>query len=212
MKKSLVFTASLCVAFACLSLSAIHTNAQGDPPKEITRLKSLPGMWNGSITGTMDGKKVKGTVRHLYRSCSNGWGMEMNENMNLDSMPQYSCINLFGFNAGDKKLHVYSVSNFGDTHDHSGTWSSDKSLSLEYISVVNGKPFKEKLDITFDTDSTYHFTVKATEDGKETLNVSASMTKAPTPKRLDMIRPRMRDEKMMPGETPTDKPVDEKKK
>jgi len=177
------------VAIACICGMTNRSLAQGESPKEMQRFKTVPGMWSGNLQGTMNGKPVKGSVRHLYRTCSAGWGVEMNETMNLDSTPAYVCVNLFGYDPGDKKMHIYSVSNFGDTHDHVGTWKDDKTLSLEYNGTLKGKPYKEKLEIVFESETSYHFTEKTMEDGKETFNASATMTKTPQPKRPEMIHP-----------------------
>ena len=92
-------------------------------------------------------------------------------------MATYRCINVFGFDPGGGLTHLYSVSNFGDCHDHMGKWSDDNTLKLKYTGVWDGKPMTEDVNITLDGPDQYSFTVTSVVGGEQTMFIQGTMKK-----------------------------------
>jgi hypothetical protein len=135
--------------------------AQEQPPVQIQKLYPYIGKWEGTGTLNFGGKETNAKVTHIYSKIVDGWGIYVDENMDLGEMGIYKGHNILGYDLGESKLHLYTISNMEDVHDHKGDWNDGNTISLEYNGIKDGKPFVEKLTLHFDNDNEY--TIKDVE-------------------------------------------------
>jgi hypothetical protein len=147
-------------------------------PDQVKKLYIFEGNWQGQGTMTEAGQPPKNiTVSHKTAIMPCKWGMLIDERMTLPGMTPYIASDMMGYDAGGDMVHLYTVSNYGDTHDHKGKWVDDKHLMLEYDGLYDGKPFVERLTITVLDSQSYSFTDSITVGGQLFQTGRASMKK-----------------------------------
>jgi hypothetical protein len=115
----------------------------------------------------MGGKSMKGTVRVTNSLISDGWGLLIDETVTGEDGSAYKSHNIIGYDAGGAKVHVFSVTNAGETHDHKGSWTNPTTLSVEYDGKWEGKSYVEKAVMTMGGPDAYTLSWNATQGGKE---------------------------------------------
>jgi hypothetical protein len=154
--------------------------AQMSPPTmpDLTKkLQSFVGTWEGTGTMAMGDMKHDVKITHVSTSTVDGWGVAIAETNEIDGMPTYHGSNMFGYDAGTGLTHLYTVSNYGECHDHKGKWSDENNLKLQHDGMMDGKPMTEVIDITLDGPDQYHFTGTTTVDGKVVNTFTGNMKK-----------------------------------
>jgi hypothetical protein len=157
------------VAIAVLCASAVqHGQSQemSSQPEQIRKLGAIVGTFEGAATMTMEGKSMKGKICHVNSSISDGWGFLMDEVVTMEDGSTYKSHNIVGYDAGGGKVHVFSVTNAGETHDHMGSWTKPNAVSLQYDGTWEGKPYVEKAVLTLDGPDAYTLSWHATLGGK----------------------------------------------
>jgi hypothetical protein len=137
------------------------------PPAQISKLQAIVGSFEGEATMTEGGKSMKGTVRHANSRISDGWGLLMDEIITMEDGSAYKSHNIIGYDAGGGKVHVYSVTNAGETHDHKGTWTKPNVVSVQYDGKWEGKTYVEKAVLTIDGPDAYTLSWSATLGGNQ---------------------------------------------
>jgi hypothetical protein len=97
--------------------------------------------------------------------------------MDMDGGAKYSAVNMFGFDIGTNMMHMYTLSNTNDVHDHSGGWIDDKNMNLQHSGFKDGKPFAEQLTINIVSNSEYRFKVYEFVAGEMTFMMDGVMKK-----------------------------------
>lgn len=163
-------TSKLLMLLIFFTFASISTQAQESmsPPPEIQKLYELEGKWTGVYEITMEGKSFKSNSSYTWSKISDGWGMLIDEVSEMTGMPNYLGHNIIGYDLGEKKYHLYTISNYAQVHDHVGNWTDDKTMYLEYNGTVEGKPYKEKINMTIVSPEECVLDVKEITDGKET--------------------------------------------
>jgi hypothetical protein len=173
MKPIDVRTMSLMLAgtflFSAVALGGDKKMEEGAAPRpapEIQKLIPYVGSWEGDGTLTMDGKTTPVRVRHEWVAISDDWGVQIHETADLGEAGVYRSENFFGFDPGARKLHLFTVSNMQDCHDHAGVWRDNETLQLRWESTWEGKPLVEDLVATFDGPDRYTAQSTTTVGGK----------------------------------------------
>jgi hypothetical protein len=166
------WTSSLRLMVACAAMLAAfiqsgHAQEKHSPPSEISKLGSILGSFEGEATVTEGGKTMKGKVRHSNLQIADGWGFLMDEVISMEDGSAYKSHNIIGYDAGGGKVHVYSVTNAGESHDHIGSWTNPKTISVQYDGKWEGKAYIEKAALAIDGPDSYTLTWTATLDGKK---------------------------------------------
>lgn len=63
--------------------------------------------------------------------------------------------------------HLYTIDNYGDVHDHKGTWKDANTLVLQHDGVVQGKPLVEVITFVYKNENEYALSATATLDGEK---------------------------------------------
>ncbi len=157
--------------------TSIKAQASMSPPPEIQKLYELEGKWTGVYEITMEGNSFKANASYTWSKISDGWGMLIDEVTEMTGMPNYAGHNIIGYDMGEKKYHLYTISNYAQVHDHVGNWTDDKTMYLEYNGTVDGRPFKEKLYMTLSSPNECTLEVTEITDGKVTGTYKGTFTK-----------------------------------
>ncbi|MGB9939848.1 hypothetical protein [Methanosarcina sp.] len=130
-------------------------------PPEVKKLHVFLGDW--SVEGII---KTGGSVMKLegkwdFSKAAGGWGLKSANRFEVEGMGVYELDNLFGFDKETGKLHIYSITNMAETHDHIASWSDENTLKGEYDGLKDGKKFRE--DFTIKLVSPQEFTIDYVE-------------------------------------------------
>ncbi|MDY9925711.1 DUF1579 family protein [Methanosarcina sp.] len=112
-------------------------------PAEMKKLHVFLGEWN--VEGTI---KTGGSVMKLkgewnFGTAAGGWGLKSSNKFEVKELGTYELDNLFGFDKETGRLHIYSITNMAETHDHTAAWSDENTLKGEYDGLKDGKKFRE---------------------------------------------------------------------
>jgi hypothetical protein len=170
---SMLLTLSL---FFC-SFTLLSQESQSPPP-EIQKFYSFEGTWTGTYDAVMEGQKMTANASYKWSKIIDGWGMFIDEKIEIPGMPVYLGHNILGYDMGEKKYHLYTISNYAQVHDHVGVWKDDKTMYMEYNGIADGKPFKEKIYMTLNSPDECTFEVTEYTDGKESGSNKGTFTKS----------------------------------
>jgi hypothetical protein len=143
-----------------------HAQDKPMPSSEITRLGAIVGDFEGVATVTEGGKTMNGKVRHSNSQFADGFGFLMDEIITMEDGSAYKSHNIIGYDAGGGKIHVYSVTNAGETHDHKGSWTSPTTVAVQYDGKWEAEAYVEKATLTLDGPDSYSLSWSATLGGK----------------------------------------------
>jgi len=115
---------------------------------------------------TEEGKTMKGHVRHVNSSISDGWGFLMEEEVTMEGLPPYKAHNIVGFDPGGGQVHVFTVSNASETHDHKGKWKNASTIIVKYEGKRDGKAYVETATLMLDGSDSYTLSWTSTLGGK----------------------------------------------
>jgi hypothetical protein len=137
-------------AIALATVGVAHASAS-PAPAETQDVARLVGKWKGTASMTMGSDKSDGLkVTWSCLPTSSRWGVRCDAVIvGLPGMDRYEETDLFGYDPGGGKLHWFSVTNAGETHDHVGGRWTGQSAQFVYTGMQEGKPFKEVVDLTF---------------------------------------------------------------
>ena len=115
-------------------------------PKELELLKQLIGEWSvGIAMKTADGKVASGCGEMTAVEITSGINSELN--MHLEGYDDYYENDLWSFDQTTGKIHLYSVTSEGDTHDHTGTWKDDFTLELHWKGKYEDQEQEEQITV-----------------------------------------------------------------
>lgn len=159
---------------------AANLMAQMEPPPmpdQVKQLQRFVGTYTGTGTMTMGDMKHDVKITHVNTPTADGWGVANIETNEMEGVPAYHGNSIFGYEAGTGLTHMYTVSNYGDCHDHKGKWLDANNLKLQYDGIMDGKPMTEVIAITLDEPDGYHFTGTTTVGGKVAQTFTGNMKK-----------------------------------
>jgi hypothetical protein len=174
---TLLFSSALAKPYDKSSKPAAGMEAP-QAPVEIKTFTDHAGTYQGEGTLTMGEKVAHFKMTHINKVISDGFGLQCTEENMSKEMGSYKSVDLFGFDPGKQLIHMFTVSNMAEIHDHWGKWVDSKSLDLEYDGMKDGKAFVEKLHLFFDSPTQYHFTSESTLDGQPESTFTGTMMKA----------------------------------
>ncbi|MCC7438866.1 MAG: DUF1579 family protein [Armatimonadetes bacterium] len=147
--------AAIAAAILLQLATSIPTNAQQEIPKVSDQIKRIitiaKGEWAGNATITMGDQTLRFPLSMSNKVISGGWGLMSTVHGTIPGMGEYHETDMFGYDAGRDALHLFSVTSFGETHDHSGKWTNDKRLEFRYEGVADGAPLLEEIVAEFTT-------------------------------------------------------------
>jgi hypothetical protein len=173
-----VLSASLAFVLA-MGFAASLWAQEGLPPmpEGAKKLQVFVGDFEGTGTMTMEGQSHDIKATHINKAGAGGWAVTNVETVESSDMETYRGVSVFGYEAGTDLTHLYTVSNYGDCHDHKGKWIDAKTLVLQYDGLMNGVPTVEVINIVVDSPTQYSYTVQGIVGGEPAYRGQATMHK-----------------------------------
>jgi hypothetical protein len=157
------------------------SNSMRNPvPDEVKKLYIFLGNWKGKATMTANGETQNFDYFMDMKTDADGWGILYHEKGLIPNATPYLGFGMLAFDVNDNMLHIFTVSNYGDVHDHKGTWTDDKHFKVVYNGTMEGKTMKEELSVEITDANTWKFNDVVTVDGQtfQTLNAEMHKTKS----------------------------------
>jgi hypothetical protein len=128
-------------------------------------VEGMLGWWRSNDAAMQMGdQKMKGKMTMACEKTSGGWAAICKGKFTAKGMPTQEMTVLMGWDSAAETAHMFEVANTGETHNHTGKWTDDKTISV----VHSGKNLqgKEEVDtLTFNWVSPKE--VKVSGDGKQ---------------------------------------------
>jgi hypothetical protein len=118
----------------------------GPAPESVKKLYYFDGKWQGKATMTMNGQSQTFDYFMDMKKDANGWGLAYHEKGLIPNAPPYMGFGAITTDLNDNMIHIFTVSNYGDVHDHKGSWIDDKRFKLQYNGTMEGKPMVEDME------------------------------------------------------------------
>ena len=157
-------------------LHAQESDANTGPPPAVAKLLRFEGNWHGKGTVIMGDQKNPVAVTMHMQKTSGGWGLRGDMTGDMGNMGKYIETDLMGYEPNSKTVHLFSVTNMGETHDHAGTWD-DNTLNLHYDGTYKGEPMHEALSVTIVNPNKLKFSSVTTVNGQPMGTFEATVTK-----------------------------------
>ena len=145
--------------------------------EEIKKLYFFIGNWKGKATSSENGQSQSFDYNMDFKTDAAGWGLLYHENGAIPNAEPYIGFGMIGVDPADNAVHIFTVSNYGDVHDHKGIWTDGKHISLVYNGKTQGKQMKEELSINYVDANTFTFKDVVTIDGQIMQTLNAEMHK-----------------------------------
>ena len=146
-------------------------------PEGVKKLYIFLGNWQGKATMTENGQTQSFDYFMDMKTDADGWGILYHEKGLIPNATPYLGFGMLAFDQNDNSLHIFTVSNYGDVHDHKGNWTDDKHFTVVYKGSPEGKSMKEELTVEFMNADSWKFTDVVTVDGQNFQTLSAEMHK-----------------------------------
>jgi hypothetical protein len=154
------------LVFCSFCLTVANGQSPQGPSEQVKRFAPYAGKFEGQLMMTEGGKTVTAKVQDKNSMISDDWGFLVEEVATMPDGGQYKSHNVMGYDAGGKKVHIFSVTNAGETHDHKGDWKDAKTLVTQYNGTWEGNSYVETITITFHNPDSYSVSWVATKGGK----------------------------------------------
>jgi hypothetical protein len=160
------------LALSFLLIAGADAMAQDDammfapPPPEVQKMYQFVGTWHGDGQATMGENSTPVKVTLAVEKAANGWGLRSNMTGEMGNAGSYEEIDIMGYEPNSKTYHMFSVTNMGDTHDHSGTWTGN-TLNLKYTGMYQGQPMVETIACEFISDDEMNITSETNIGGQQ---------------------------------------------
>lgn len=124
--------------------------------KVIKDLDCLVGTWSG-VGQSQEGAETH-TVHFEYTCKESSGGFGVSCHLTMTGIPgfTYQSDDLWGYDPGGGKVHWYTVTNAGETHDHAGVIEGNAFVAA-YVGRQDGKPMRENIRMEFHGDNELSF-------------------------------------------------------
>jgi hypothetical protein len=163
------------VALLALAPRAARSQGVPRPAGEIRRITALAGEFDGDASYTSGGRTVRFTLHHTNRVIAGGFGLACHEQAELPGLGHYEAENLFGWDAGRRMLHLFSVTTDPNTHDHAGAWRDSMHVTLRYEGLRDGQRIIEVIPFEIIGPDAYRFRSTVTVPGQSPEVFEATM-------------------------------------
>ncbi|RJP75788.1 MAG: hypothetical protein C4524_11340 [Candidatus Zixiibacteriota bacterium] len=152
-------------------------SAQQPPqiPEQIRKLEAYTGVFEGPAFLIVGEDTTAYVIRHENTRIADGWGYQLMETAEMPGGGRFTAVNLVGYEPGTSRMHLFTVTNTGDAHDHEGQWADENNLHLQYIGIEDGQGLVTDLQARFESPEQYSFTISKTLSGQPYSTVRATL-------------------------------------
>lgn len=118
------------------------------PPEPVKQLYRFIGDWRGKAVASMGKDTIRFPLTIKAEKTADGWGVLASVRGDMGKMGTYHETSMFGWSPQTKLVHLFSVTNMGETHDHFGDWLKDEKTTLKLTFTQpqgEGTEFKEEI-------------------------------------------------------------------
>jgi hypothetical protein len=113
--------------------------------KSLELLQQLIGEWSMGIAMKVSGDKVVSGCGEMSAVEIEHSGINSEINMQLEGYEDYYENDLWSIDAVTGKVHLYSVTSEGESHDHVGEWVDDNTLELKWRGTFEDQEMEEHI-------------------------------------------------------------------
>jgi len=116
-------------------------------PKELELLKQLIGEWTVGIALKVNEDKIVSGCGEMSAVEIADIGVNSEINTRIEGYEDFYENDLWSFDRASGKVHLFSVTSEGESHDHMGTWTDDKTLELNWRGTFEDQELEEKIRV-----------------------------------------------------------------
>jgi hypothetical protein len=114
---------------------------------QLKPLEAFLGKWRGeSMTFEVEGDILKIDVLLEITEILDGWGVQSFLSTDIPGFGPFKEVDIWGHDPGSDTIHMFTVTNAGQTHDHAGAFRDDETLVLAYTGYIDESVIQE--DVT----------------------------------------------------------------
>lgn len=113
--------------------------------KELELLKQLVGEWNVGIAMKISEDKIISGCGEMSAVEILDLGINSEVNSRAEGYDDFYENDLWSFDRLTGKVHLFSITSEGESHDHVGNWTDDKTLSLNWRGTFEDQELEEKI-------------------------------------------------------------------
>ncbi len=165
------------MALAALTFTSSASAQDSSEQARMSReLACLVGSWTGSGQVQMGGQEVPVEFEYTCRSAGGGAGVACHLEMTGMEGFTYQSDDLWGYDAGRGLVHWYTVTNAGETHDHSGRVDG-RTFRATYVGRREGSPMRENVRFSFNSQNELTFSSVVFVDHQRVESFAGAVTK-----------------------------------
>lgn len=125
---------------------------------QLKPLEQFVGRWLGKdMTFEANGKAHKIEVFFEIVEILDGWGLRSFMRAEIPDFGTFMEIDMWGHDPGTDTIHLFTITNAGQTHDHSGKFRDDNTLLLQYRGKADGRNVREDITLAvIDDELVFH--------------------------------------------------------
>lgn len=116
-------------------------------PKELELLKQLIGEWTVGIALKVNEDKIVSGCGEMSAVEIADLGVNSEINTRIEGYEDFYENDLWSFDRASGKVHLFSVTSEGESHDHMGTWTDEKTLELNWRGTFEDQELEEKIRV-----------------------------------------------------------------
>jgi hypothetical protein len=116
-------------------------------PKELELLKQLIGEWTVGIALKVSDDKIVSGCGEMSAVEIADLGVNSEINTRIEGFEDFYENDLWSFDRASGKVHLFSVTSEGESHDHVGTWTDDRNLELSWRGTFEDQELEEKIRV-----------------------------------------------------------------
>ncbi len=130
-------------------------------PEGAKRLEWFVGEWTLGGTLELEGNTFAISGDWSMTPAAGGWGVRSQLRGEIEGLGPMLEDDLLGFDPETALIHLYSLTNTGNVHDHVGQWREDGGFDLVYEGTQQGQPYREEIELRREGER--RFTVRSVE-------------------------------------------------
>jgi hypothetical protein len=116
-------------------------------PKELELLKQLIGEWAVGIALKVSDDKIVSGCGEMSAVEIENLGVNSEINTQVEDYEDFYENDFWSFDRASGKVHLFSVTSEGESHDHVGTWMDDRNLELSWRGTFEDQELEEKIRV-----------------------------------------------------------------
>jgi len=116
-------------------------------PKELELLKQLIGEWAVGIALKVSDDKIVSGCGEMSAVEIVDLGVNSEINTQVEGYEDFYENDFWSFDRASGKVHLFSVTSEGESHDHVGTWIDDRNLELSWRGTFEDQELEEKIRV-----------------------------------------------------------------